>query len=92
MAADPTSTAAWPFRLATLERNETRTADKIEAHETHLARHDTELATASEQVAGLRDDVRRLTGLLGKVFWALIGLLITISGTAVTALFTLGHQ
>ena len=86
-AESPWSDTAIPFRVSTLERNETRTSDKIAKVDDEVEGLKVSMAETTQQVVGLASSMTRLQSSLDRVFWALIGLLVTIAGAgALTAL------
>lgn len=82
-SASPFDDSALPFRVWTLEHNQTRVEDKLSRVDDTVGEVKVEQATAHERVDNLVVSMTRLQGSLDKVFWALVTLLVTIIGAVV---------
>jgi hypothetical protein len=65
--------------------------NKVEQHDVAIGDLQVNEATLATLVAGLQNEVGGVRTSLNKVFWALIGLLITIASAAVTYAMFLPH-
>ena len=78
----PWDGTAIPFRVHTLEHNETETATRLAAMDVRVDAHDVTLGVHAEQNRSLTAAVAQLKGSVDKVMWSLIGLCLTIAGSA----------
>jgi len=82
--------AAFGFRLGTLERNEVHMADKVRGIEDSVDTVRTKQAVHDEQIGGLSTSVGELKDAVKWTNRILIGLCLSITGSAVAVVFTLG--
>lgn len=82
--------AALPFRVTSLEKNEMQTVSEIRSLDHRATIAETQIAAIHNDIKVLNGSVEGLTGQLNKVFWTLVGLSITIAGSAVTVAMTVG--
>lgn len=78
---------AIPIRVATLERNETKLADKLSKVDDEVAKHDTALAVQHEFNLNLTAAVSKLEGAVTWMNRSLIGLCLTIAGSAALVVY-----
>lgn len=88
--ADIFDDRALAFRVNTLERNETYNADKLARVDDVVQTHSTTLAVQHEQITGLTFAVTKLDGSVTWMTRALLGLCLTIAGSAGALVYTLG--
>ena len=75
---------------STLPWRVTRLETTVDEHDRAIESFKEKDATFTEQIGGLKDSNLALKGTLDKVLWALIGLCITIAGSAVGAVLAFG--
>lgn len=86
----PDSAAALPFRVTSLERNEMETAAELRRLDTRATVSEQQIKSTHEVIVELKNETRALNGKLDKVVWTLVGLAVTIAGSAVTVAMTVG--
>lgn len=82
--------AAFGFRLGVLEKNEVHIADKLRGVETEVDDVKKDVAVQHEQIGGLTASVGELKDAVKWTNRILIGLCLSITGSAVAVVFTLG--
>lgn len=90
MAQYDSNGAAIPFRVMSLEKNEMQTREELRRLGDRTAKGEAQIDAIHEDIKSLDSSVSNLSGQLNKVFWTLVGLSVTIAGSAVTVAMTIG--
>lgn len=84
MAADATF-AAIPARVTAVEGRTAALESRATATEGHVTDLRVRDAAHTEQIGGLHESIERLTSVMDKVFWAIVGIPFAVAATITAA-------